>query len=1656
MLQNEEYRSEVIDRLVAHVLEKLPHEEAPLVSQFIQQYYLSVSPEDLTSKSILDLYGAVISHWHFLANRKKGEMKVRVYNPQLEQSGWQSTHTVIEIATDDMPFLVDSVSMVLNQMELNIHLIIHIGSVHVKRAADGHVIDKNIDLPGSYETTDAAIYIEIDKQSDPDVLESIANHVRNVLKDVGEVVADWPKMRQKAEEILNKLENNPPPIDKEDLSESIAFIRWLVDDHFTFMGYFEDNFLGTIHKKFSIIPESKLGMLKESKLLRETIILSMLPESARRLVLSQQLLMIGKTDERATVHRPAYTDFIAIKNFDEAGNLKSVWCFVGLFTSVAYNSSPTQIPFLRRKVTNVLKSAGFPPRSHDDRALLNILETLPRDDLLQASVSELLDLATGILHLQERQRIRLFIRRSTFGLFFSCLVYVPRDTYNSSLRERMQKILMEGLNGVQVEFSTRFSESFLARIHFVIRVEPREIVHYDLKALENKLIEAGRTWQDDLRDALVDHCGEERGNELLKRYDNAFPWSYREAFEARIGVVDIEYIETLSDKKPLAMSLYRPLEDTEDTIRFKLFRIGATIPLSDVVPILEKMGLRIISERPYEITPKFGTPVWINDYKMVHAKGQAFDTDAVRIIFQEAFDHIWRGEAENDSFNRLVLDAKLNWREVSIVRAYAKYLWQVGFAFSQNYIEDTLCSNADITALLIQLFKSRFNPDEKGSETETEALKRKIDEALEAVSNLNEDRILRQYFHVIIATLRTNYYQLTEDGMEKSYLAFKVNSAKVPEMPLPIPMYEIFVYSPRVEGIHLRGAKVARGGIRWSDRKEDFRTEILGLMKAQQVKNAVIVPMGAKGGFVVKRLPEHGSREQIMDEVVACYQTLIRGLLDLTDNLKGDEILPPIGVIRYDEDDPYLVVAADKGTATFSDIANSISKEYDFWLKDAFASGGSTGYDHKKMGITAKGAWESVKRHFQELSIDIQSTPFTVVGIGDMAGDVFGNGMLLSRNIKLVAAFNHAHIFLDPTPDPEISFIERERLFKLPRSSWADYNPDCLSSGGGVYARSLKSINISPEVQTLLGINQTKMVPNDLIRAILKAPVDLLWNGGIGTYVKARTETNLAVGDRSNDAVRINGADLRCLVVGEGGNLGFTQLGRVEFAKQGGHINTDAIDNSGGVNCSDNEVNYKILLNDVVDSHDLTEKQRNEILADMQDEVTELVLYNNRAQTESISMNVAQAPENIEMHGRLIKEMERSGNLDRALEFLPDKEEIDARKQAGMGLTRPEVAVLMAYIKNILKKELLGSKIPEDPFISKELEKAFPAILSKRFKPYMERHRLKREIISTRVANSVINEMGISFLLRLKDETGAESSAIIRAYTLAKEVFDARSLKETINELGSTVDASVQLKMIQEVNRLIRRGARWFLRNLQPNYNIDEIIKLYEPNVKHISDILPQLFMDTETDSEMVITTQNLLSYQVPIKLAERIGGISAMFSSLDIVEAALSRKYHVEKVAALYYAVGSRLKLGWFRELIKNHSISNQWEALARATYRDDLDKQQRHITISILHSAQEGEEDIHTLINLWLKRHQQFVSRWEYLISELKNTPDADFTMFSVALRELLDMSHSNNQKYYLDNEPKEKKKQKDTKAIIIQAKKSDSKKAKKNSPREKNEGS
>jgi len=1608
--QENEIRSTIITELSQKIADKIKGKQGKYCMEFAKRLFASIAEEDLQRRNIDDIYGLAVSFWTFISNRKQNESKLTIYNPDFEQNAWSSTHTIIQVVHDDVPFIVDSLRMELDRMGLTTHLTMQVGNLLVKRDASGQLLELFASKKNAEDAVpEAVVLFEIERITDPHLIHELEENLAKVLNDVRVAVRDWKKMRERVKQAMADLAKIKDLFDPEEYEESIEFLSLMEGGHFTFLGVREyqlihegDNYV------LKEVEDSGLGVLHRSEKDRVSRNLTLMTAEARDLALSSQILIIAKTNTRSTVHRPVYTDYIGIKQFNSEGVVTGELRLIGTFDSRTYNDRPTEIPILRRKIKQVMKRSHLTSGSHAGKVLLNILETLPRDDLFQASIDDLLVISMGIYHLQERKMIRMFARKDIYGRFVSCLVFVPRDRFDTELRIKMQDELAKAFHSDEITFSTRFSESILARIHFVVRLDPDKPGIYDFKKIEASLIEIGRSWQDDLDELIFETYGEEQANHIVRQFKNAFPSSFREFYTPRTAVYDIKHIIRIQSPEQIELNFSRPVDEINGILRLKIYRRDSTIPLSDAIPILENLGLRIISERPYELKLTDHSSIWINDFGMVFPYQVPLQMDVIQHAFEESFSRVWFGDAENDGFNKLVLLAELDWREVMVLRCVAKYLRQIGFTFSQDYLEDALIANPYIAKGLVELFVLRFNVyDNPDRESQLALLESKLLEGMDSVVNLDEDRILRQYLTVIKAIIRTNYFQQDADGQYKNFLSVKIDSEAIPNMPLPRPMFEIFVYSPRFEAIHLRNGKVARGGLRWSDRREDFRTEVLGLMKAQRVKNAVIVPTGAKGGFVLKRPPTDNNRESLMKEGIACYQNFIRALLDITDNYKDGQVIKPLNVVCYDEDDTYLVVAADKGTATFSDIANEISLEYGFWLGDAFASGGSTGYDHKKMAITARGGWESVKRHFREMGIDTQSEPFTVVGIGDMSGDVFGNGLLLSRQIKMVAAFNHLSIFIDPNPNPETSFVERERLFNLPRSNWTDYNAELISKGGGIFDRKAKSIKLSPEIKQLLQIDVDFIIPNDLIQAILRAPVDLLWNGGIGTYVKATTETHIDVGDRTNDHTRINATELRCKVIGEGGNLGLTQLARVEYAFNGGRINTDFIDNSGGVDCSDHEVNIKILLDNVVRNGDLTEKQRNELLAQMTDEVGELVLADNYQQTQAISLAESLSNKHVQLHVRYLQDLESSGKINRSIEFLPDEKTLRERVLAGMGLLRPDIAVLLAYSKSILKDEILRSDVPEDDYLMHSLEWEFPAPLRKVYRSQMEQHPLKREIIATQLSNQMVNEAGFTFAYRLQDETGAPIAVIVRAYAIVRAVFNIHAIWKAVQALDNNIPTDEQHRMLMHVVRLIRRGTRWFIRHQRAHLDVAKAIEHYGPGCRRVCDSIKN-WLPADEVAKCQGYSDQYTKYGVPHDLSMTIASIDNLFPTLDIVESAYDLDSDVDEVGRVYFAIGERLQIGWVREMVISYPVENHWEALSREALRDDLDWQQRVLTKAIFRILPKLH-DPHAKVEAWANHHSKLIERWERMINELRANQSTNITMLFVATRELFDLSQT-----------------------------------------------
>ena len=1597
-------KSELISRIEAEINEQSNPQTAAELTKFADVYFQDLLVEDMQNESIDNLYGTVLCLWDFLQQRDPNTPKVRVYNPNFEEHSWQSTHTVIEVIADDMSFLVSSFNMALVRLGYTIHFTAH-PIISAGRNSKGELTSLNTGAKD--EQNEAVIRFKIDRISDLAQMEAIRESLLDTIVDVRQTVEDWPKMKAKLSEAIKDCEKITHLKDNESHQENLAFLRWVESDHFTFVGFRaydlvqEDN---ETHLKF--VENSALGTFRQTKKEKYDVVLN---ERLSSLAYDHDnALVLTKSTAISTVHRPVHLDYLGVKRFDKKGNVIGEWRFFGLYSSATYVARLQDIPLLRKKLDTILERAAVDSNSHKGKNLKHILNSYPRDEMLQAPVDELYSTIQDILAIQERRQLRVFLRKDIYGRFLNVLVYVPRDRYNTELRIKMQEILMEACNGTSSEFNVQFSQQVLARVNFTIQIaDPQNSHSIDIDDIQRKMQDAMLSWDDKLLAALHTSQGEENGNQLYKEYAPYLPAAYHEDFSPNTAVLDLERLNSLKNEGDIATHVYRQVGQAENHYFFKVYGAGTTLVLSDVLPILEYMGLRVLEARPYELDQNGDgqANTWIVEFAISVNPGVSLDKKAYREDFQNAFNQVFKRRVENDRFNSLVLDASLTWRQVTMLRAVTKYLVQLQVPFSLQYMQQTLEKNAPIARLLVQLFEQRFDPnlDNSQRDKKVETLLADIESAFDEVANLDEDRILKHYLSVIQAMLRTNFYQLTEEQDVKDYVSFKLDPSLIPAVPLPRPRFEIFVYAPWVEGVHMRGGKVARGGLRWSDRMEDFRTEVLGLVKAQMVKNAVIVPSGAKGGFVAKQLKKNISREEVQAEVVRCYTTFISGLLDITDNLVKREVVPPTSVQRYDEDDPYLVVAADKGTATFSDLANSISEKYGFWLGDAFASGGSNGYDHKKMGITARGAWESVKRQFKEIGIDCQSTDFTAVGIGDMAGDVFGNGMLLSKHIRLIAAFNHMHIFIDPTPDAASTFEERQRLFNLPRSSWEDYNKELISKGGGIFNRSAKSIPINADIRKALGIedNVKSMAPTDLISHILKAPVDLLWNGGIGTYAKASSETHADVGDSGNNSLRVNGNELRCKIIGEGGNLGFTQKARIEFAQNGGLVSTDAIDNSAGVDSSDHEVNIKILLNRIVENGDMTEKQRNKLLAEMTDEVADLVLRHNRGQSHLLSLVNSHAADRIADHWRLMLSLVREGRLNREIEFLPSDSQIKKRMSKGQGLTRPEISVLLAYSKIKFAEQLVEDGIGKDPDLQAQIKDYFPTPLVERFSEHMSEHPLASEIIAAHVTNNVGNRMGSYFTTYIQEETSCSALNVLRAYMAAENIFGIPQLWEAINDLDFKVENNVLNKLQIGIQSLLERATLWLIRNTRETLSIQRLTDTYKPGVEIIRNHLVTT-LTQETQDYMASISKDLQSKGIPEEIAKTLCALPYVFYGLDIIRVSSATDKEVLDTAQTYFELERDLGLYWLRQSVTALPAEGMWERRAKAGLGDEVDNALRTITQEAIQSGTEIK-DVNQRLDHWKELNHDNIKHYHATFDDIKTESELSLSMVTVAIREL-----------------------------------------------------
>lgn len=1600
---NDNYSSTIAEK-ISNILSHAPRGTNADQKRFLQQFYQKMPVMDLDRIDPDRACALALSAYEFAGSRKKGEAKIRIYQPKKKTHGWESEHMVVEVLNDDMPFLVDSLSAELQRLQIAPLQTIH-PIIHLHRDAKGAL--KNIaEAQDKGAATESFMHFRLPLLPADLTPKKLEENIRQILSAVRVSVRDWRQIMDKCEAAEKSLKNTQSQASSEEVAEVADFLRWLRNKNFVFLGYMEYDFYDKKGKPaLHAVEGSGLGLFTLDNLELKPEGLTGLPAEVQHFALLPHLLEITKATRKSVVHRPVHMDYIGLKRFDKKGNAIGEIRFLGLFTSIVYYQSAIDVPIIRRKINRVLARANFDPNSHDGKQLKAILEFSPRDELFQMNEDELFEYAMGVLSVETHPDVHVFLRRDVFERFISCMVFVPRDRFNTALREQIQGLLEAATKGTVTAFYTQMSDSPLARAHLIVKTAPGEIPDFDPKELQRRIARTTYRWADMLRDALQAKYGEALGEQIFLRYQSAFSQAYINNHDIKNVVYDIHRIREVIESGKLGLELYRDEKYDPEAVHLKFYNPEGQAALSDILPMLENLGFRVMDENPFRIAPtgEKRREVWIRDFRLTVPEAAEVNVKALKERLEEVLTKVWEGAVDNDGFNALSLLASLNWRQITLLRAYSRYARQAALPYSQTAMIQALKRHPQMAQQLVALFEARFNPAAyktmKARATKEETLLAEINEHLSKVTSLEEDRILRRLRDLILATWRTNYYQKDVSGNPKSYVSFKFNSQAIPELPKPRPYAEIFVFGQRVEGIHLRGGRVARGGLRWSDRKEDYRTEVLGLMKAQMVKNAVIVPVGSKGGFVVKQPPKDGSREAFMAEGVACYQNYLRGLLDVTDNIVDGKIVPPAEVVRHDGDDPYLVVAADKGTATFSDYANAISAEYNFWLGDAFASGGSVGYDHKAMAITAKGAWIAVKRHFREMGKDIQKQDFTTIGIGDMAGDVFGNGMLLSKHTRLLGAFNHIHIFLDPNPDAAKSFGERQRLFTTPRSTWMDYDKKLISKGGGIFNRADKEIPLSPEVREMLGVTEKTLTPDALIRAMLKAPVELLWNGGIGTYVKAEVESNEQVGDRANDNLRINGNELRAKVVGEGGNLGFTQLGRVEYALTGGRLNTDAIDNSAGVDCSDHEVNIKIAFRSAMESKKLDLKKRNKILEQMTDEVAALVLRDNQLQTLAITTAQQQGFAMLESKTRLMHSLEKIGLLDRKVEYLPNDKTLAERRQNQVALTRPELAVLLSYSKMAIYNDVLESNFPDDPYLERDLMRYFPEVMRKQFPEAIRSHRLRREIITTMVTNSIVNRTGMSFFFRMQEDTGLPGCDIARAFIIARDIFRIRDLWVDISENETTLPAQAQAAMYAQASMFLERVMGWLLRHLPQPLNIDTTMKQYGDAVEEYLKICDGA-VSNALKKAYTMKKQRFLDMGATENLAHRIARLEIASSALDVARAAQEAKLPIKTASEIYFQLGAQLKLGWLRREASRMQAGGYWERAAIKSVINEFYGQQRRMTGTALKKLGK-KTDVNKAVAEYIQQNKAAIGRFTAFIDDIRANEKITFPMLVIALR-------------------------------------------------------
>ena len=1578
---------------------------------FVKEFYHENKLTDFESYSTEALCNFAISGFKFLNFERKSGFNVRVYNPQKAQDNFESPYTIIEIINDDMPFLVDSTVAFLDKQSIKINNIIH-PDLNVNRDKSGKFVEIT---HSSASRPESLIQLHIDKIINQSEINILKESICKIIETVGLVVEDFDKMKDLFKKSFLEIDNAKKIVkNSKEIDELKEFLNWVLSGNFVLLGAKEFDIKSTKEDDFSLfeVAGSGFGVFRSQHKDFCPEVVNSSPKEVGDSVHNPFVIEVIKSRYRSKIHRSTNAERIRVQKISPDGKVIGEFRFVGLFTSSVYFSSIFSIPLLKNKVSNVIENSKYIKGSHNYKDLISILESYPRDELFQISEEDLLKNATGIVSIAGRSIVKFFARKDKFNRFVSCLIYTPRDRSNSEMREKIKEFLCEVFNGEVADSFVQITESNLIRFHLIIRTN-KGIPKFDENFIEHQIIKMTKIWSDELIDAIKAKFEDEKRILLHAKYKNSFSVSYVNRFDANVAADDIEFIENSFEKNLPIFNLYKKSDLLEKEIaELKIYSPHQEIILSSIMPILESFGFNVIKEHTYAVIVEEDLKnisikkAWIHYFHLNLSKNGGELTEKIKTNFEVAIDLIWKNITKVGSLNKLVVVCDLDWKQIFMLRGYFKYLYQTGFRLNQSNVAECFVRNAQICKSLVELFETKFDPNLKITQEQrlinAEEIVKKINEDLTKIKDVADDAIIRRFLGAVNATLRTNYYQADIHNQFKGYVSFKFDCKKVPNLPLPLPHAEIFVYSPKVEAIHLRGGKVARGGLRWSDRQEDFRTEVLGLMKAQMTKNAVIVPVGSKGGFVIKSDTSKMSRDELQQEGISCYKTFLRGLLDITDNVIDGKVEHPKNVVMHDASDPYLVVAADKGTATFSDTANGISQEYNFWLGDAFASGGSVGYDHKKMGITAKGAWISVMRHFREFDVDTQTQDFTCVGIGDLAGDVFGNGMLLSKHIKLVAAFNHIHIFLDPNPDSQKSFKERERMFNLPRSTWMDYDKSLISQGGGIFERSAKSIKISPEIKEILKISEDELSPTDLMRAILKAPVDLLWNGGIGTYVKAQDETNQDVGDKANDLLRINGNELNCKVIGEGGNLGFTQKGRIEFAKNGGRINTDAMDNSAGVDCSDHEVNIKIALISAMKSKKINLEERNKILESMTDDVSALVLSDNRLQTQAISIAQSLGYSSLGEQSQFLDSLEKSGLLNRTIEFLPSRKEIDKLQIEQKGLTRPELCVMLAYSKMDIYNKILASDLVKDKYFESELLAYFPKLMQEKLTAEILNHQLRNEIIATQITNFVVNRIGITFINQICQDSGFSLIEVVKNFIIACDSFRIREIWQEVEKLDGAIPLNTQMQMFLSANKLIERSVLWLLRN-QIKGSVTEVVARFQKIADELFGLLPSVLAKASHES-FARKIERYCINKVDRKLSERVASMDPVASAFDISEIALATKFDIKTIAEIYFAVGTRFSLKWLRSRLNKIILNNHWQKLSSKTVLEDLYSYQMRLAKDIADfGLKNKDKKVENLIEDWSKNSIFLIERFDNFILELKNEQNPDLSMFVVALNRI-----------------------------------------------------